>query len=201
MIRFFRWLLFIFGILIFALVIVRSIQPAQPTGIYQVIAADLHRQDCCVNYLISEETRTANRARLSGLLNVVGESAYSPSGDWRFVNLTISATDTIALMIPAQGGSMVRLPSPVEQYMHWSSYKDAFYYLRAERPFGDSALYRVTPSQTTPVRLTRDQFRWVSMIYEQPLPATGFSPYVLIFYSLGFLGLGGLLKFKETHHV
>jgi hypothetical protein len=195
MIRFFRWILFLFGSLLLLSTLLRLFQPSQPTGIYRIIRSDPPGKICCVSYLISEERRLAARVRLNGQQEVVVESPYSPSGQWRFVNLIISNNQTIAFMLPVAGGDPVRLPSPVERgwYAHWSAQEDKLYFLLSERLFGFSALYRVTPQETTPLRLTPYRFSAVSQVYEQRLPLTPFTPWVLAFYSLSFLLLSILV--------
>jgi hypothetical protein len=195
MIRFFRWVLFLLGGLLLAVICLRWFQPPQPSSIYRVIRSDPAGKECCITYLISEERRSAVRTQVSGRQEIVFGSPYSPSGQWRFVNLTISNNQTIAFMLPVGEGDPVRLPSPVERgwYAHWSGEEDKLYFLLPQRLFGLSALYRITPQEPTPVRLTPYRFSSVSQIYEQKLPPTPFTPWMLLFYSLTFLLLAVLM--------
>jgi hypothetical protein len=55
-------------------------------------------------------------------------------------------------------------------------------------------LFRVSPSQPTPIRLSHYAFGLIRTFQEQPLPNTHFTPWVLLGLSLNLLVIAALWR-------
>jgi hypothetical protein len=191
MARFWTWLLLLLGGLLFSLTLIRTLQPRQSVGLYQVVYGDLHGLQCCAAYLINEPRHQANRVRV-GLIKQDEDdpSNVSPSGDWKFVNVLVSLNNTYrAYFIPTDGRPPMALPPQVGDgwYAHWDGQQDVLYYFAREGLDFESALFRISPSEPQPVRLSNYMFGLIRTFQQQPLPTTHFSPWALLFISINLL--------------
>lgn len=200
MTRFWTCICLLLGGFLLVSTVIRAVQPRQTTGVYQVVYGDLHGGlICCTAYLINEPRRQANRAQV-GLLqqdDSLPDSNVSLSGDWKFANVLVSLMgDYRAYFIPTNGDDPMPLPAPVSDgwYAHWSTRNDTLYYFAREGARYESALFRVSPDQPNPVRLSNYVFGVIRTFQEQPLPTTQFSPWALLVISFNLLLIGGLWR-------
>ena len=198
MIRFWRLLFFIFSLSIFIPTVLRTIQPQESTGLYQVIYGDTFPRVCCSAFLINEERREANRVRLGVADQPAAVSQISPSNDWRFANVSTPQGNR-SYLIPLDGSDPMRLPEAVNNVedAFWSTQADVLFYLQRNE-FLTTALFRLTPDNPDPVRLSRYQFFNIRTIHEQPLPTTSFTPLVLLFYTVNMLVIAGGLRHSQA---
>lgn len=198
--RFLRWTLAAMGLSLFALTLLRWVQPAETQRHYQVVYGAVHGK-CCSVYVVNERTRQANRAQI-GLVqqNDIWDS-LSPSRQWKFANVQLSiGSDYQAYFIPLAGGDLIPIPASSAQgwFYHWSSREDTVYWLGRSHSF-QSALFRANPQNPTPQRLTDYSLDNVRTIQEQPLPLLpAFTPWVMLFWSLNVLFIAGGLKYWQS---
>jgi len=192
MTRFFRLLCLAFGLSLFGVTLLRAAQAPHSSGTYRVLYGDYHRFHCCAPFMVNESRHTANRVRVGVIQQpVIAPSSFSPGGGWRFM-LVNTGTRLTPYFVPTDGSPPQELPDAVSLgwQHHWSQQEDVLYYLARAGGY-EAALYRVSPSQPTPQRITPFMFGSVRSIDEAPLPTTHFSPWVLLFLSMNVLVMGG----------
>ena len=195
MIRFFRIAFFLIGLLLYATIVVRMIQPADPVKNYIAIVGNRPGGSCCYTYMVNPAKNDAQRARISVVEQPVVSSSISPSGRWRYAHVQ-TQTGRLVYLIRLDDDGLLRLPDQVGQgrYVHWDAQDDVLYFF-GRGLAAAAAMYRLTPDDPNPVRLTSFIFQDVRAIHQQPLPhLPAFAPWILIFWAINALVLAGGLR-------
>jgi hypothetical protein len=195
--RAFAWLFILWGAALLSVLSLRAIYSSAPNDVYTVVYGERTFGVCCVTYALNPRTHEANRVRLGSLRQPPAVTDIAPSGQWRYA-LVQTPKGFRMYFLPygenaARGTPPLQLSDEVARgwQMQWSSREDALYYLgRGGKARFEAAFYRVSPTQTRPVRLSDFIFNNVRSIHEQSLPYT--SPYRPLFLTLWGTGLASL---------
>ena len=198
MIRFFRIVLLLMGLLLYATITVRMVQPSNPVQTYIVIVGNRPGGLCCYTYMVNPVKNEAHRVRLSVIEQPVATSSISPSGRWRYAHVS-TQTGRLVYLIRLDDDGFLRLPEDVGQgrYVHWDATRDILYFI-GRGPASAAALHRLTPQNPDPVRLTSYLFEDVRAIHQQPIPhLPDFAPWLLVVWAINVLVLAGALRPKS----
>jgi hypothetical protein len=195
--RFWKSVLFLFGVFLFGITVLRWIQPAQTEGLYLTIYGSRYGLTCCATYMIDEDKRRASRVRVGSTRQPSDHNPVSPDGEWMYARTRLSRSWAMYL-IPLNGGEIIKLPDEVADgnSFFWSLEEGTqkLYYSRSI-PGESQAYYRVTPVEHNPVQLTDPMFDFVRATYQEGLPYTTFSPWIPLFYSMLVLFAAGSLSY------
>lgn len=204
MLRLMRLTCALWGLLLFALVLIHAARPAESSQTYRVIYAE-HDGICCATFLINERQAAANRVQMGVIPEPLDMNPVSVSGRWRFA-LVDTPQGVRAYFLPLENGRqiedgpLIQLPDSEEiafiQYHQWSAVDDVMMYLALNYSRYVLAYFEVSPDDPEPRRMSHYMFTRVRSLHEQYLPPLGsFSPWVLLILSLNLLVIAGGLKY------
>lgn len=203
--RFYRILLFLFGVFLFIVAVLRAIQPQTVQETYLMIYGMRAGGNCCETYLLNPDKRTPNRAQVGVSAQSSDLSPISPSQAWRLAHVRTRRLEVYLLPLKDPTQEPIQLDQRLGrswQYIQWSGQGDKLYYLDWAGGIA-AALFEVTPENDwQPEQVSPPMFSHVRTMQEQGLPYTTYFPWVLIGLAINVLVIAVLLpKIKSKRPI